>query len=403
MKRDGTESCPLSKIIELINTGAPPMTITIETGDVCCVALELSKTSWVCAFAVPGDGKAIVHKIKAGEVDRLIGFLDSSKARAERQLGRTLQIVLCYEVGYDGFWLARLLLARGIHTIVFDPASFLMPRRGRRAKTDRLDAEGMTRTLRAWLAGDREAARDVQIPSVEQEDAKRIERERKYLVEERTSIAGRIKGLLALHGIWLSGKRIGKGLRKRLGAMMTGDGRPLAPFLRRDIERMLRRYDLVSDQIAEVEADRKEALSEKTGRFPHAEKVHLLATLGAVGETTATVLVAEIYHRSFETRRHVASFVGLAPSPYRSGDTDRDRGISKAGTKLARQTLVELAWFWLRYQPNSKLSLWWRQRFGDKGMRGRKVGIVALARKLAIALWRFVEDGVVPEGATLKV
>ena len=122
--------------------------------------------------------------------------------------------------------------------------------------------------------------------------------------------------------------------------------------------------------------------ADKSGRFPQAEKVQLLATLGAVGETTATVLVAEVYHRSFETRRHVASFVGLAPSPYKSGDTDRDRGISKAGTKLARQTLVELAWFWLRYQPNSKLSLWWHERFGDKGMRGRKVGIVALARKL---------------------
>jgi transposase len=126
-------------------------------------------------------------------------------------------------------------------------------------------------------------------------------------------------------------------------------------------------------------------------------------TLDAVGETTATVLVAEVYHRTFETRRHVASFVGLAPSPYASGETSRDRGISKAGTKLARQTFVELAWFWLRYQPNSKLSLWWRDRFAGTGMRGRKVGIVALARKLAIALWRFVEEGVIPEGATLKV
>jgi len=379
------------------------MTTTNDTRNVCCVALELSKTSWVCAFAVPDDGKTIVHKIKAGDINRLFGFLDSSKAKAEQQLGRSLDIVLCYEVGYDGVWLARLLIARGIRTVVFDPASFLMPRRGRRAKTDRLDAEGMTRTLRAWLEGDREVARDVQIPSVEQEDAKRIERERKYLVEERISIVGRIKGLLALHAIWLTGKRIGKGLQERLDKMITGDGRPLAPFLRRDIERMLRRYDFVSDQIAEVEADRKVALSDKSGRFPHAEKVQRLATLGAVGETTATVLVAEVYHRSFETRRHVASFVGLAPSPYKSGDVDRDRGISKAGSKLARQTLVELAWFWLRYQPNSKLSLWWRERFGGTGMRGRKVGIVALARKLAIALWRFVEDGVVPEGATLKV
>jgi transposase len=344
-----------------------------------------------------------VHKIKARDVDRLIGILSSSKAKAERELGRPLHIVLCYEVGYDGFWLARLLIARGIRTVVFDPASVLMPRRGRRAKTDRLDAQGMTRTLRSWLSGDREVAREVLIPTVAQEDAKRIERERKYLVEKRTGIVGRIKGLLALHGIWLSGKRIGKGLRERLDRLKTGDGRPLAPFLRRDIERMLNHYDFVSQQIEEVVADRKLALADKTGCFPHADKVERLAMLGAVGKTTATVLVAEVYHRTFETRRHVASFVGLAPSPYNSGETDRDRGISKAGTKLARHTLVELAWSWLRYQPNSKLSLWWQERFGGMGMRERKIGIVALARKLTIALWRFVEQGVVPEGATLKV
>jgi transposase len=374
-----------------------------DSVNVCCVALELSKKSWVIAFSPPPEGgKNSLHQIAAKDISRLFGFLESARLKAEREASRPLEIVVCYEVGYDGFWLARVLIAKGIRTIVFDPASFLMPRRGRRAKTDRLDAEGMTRTLRTWLSGDREVARDVQIPSVEQEDAKRIERERKYLVEERISIVGRIKGLLALHGIWLTGKRIGKGLRERLDRMTTGDGRPLAPFLRRDIERMLRRYDLVSQQIEEVVADRREALADNSGRFPHAEKVRRLAMLGAVGETTATVLVAEVYHRTFETRRHVASFVGLAPSPYASGETSRDRGISKAGTKLARQTFVELAWFWLRYQPNSKLSLWWQVRFGGAGMRGRKVGIVALARKLAIALWRFVEDGVIPEGATLK-
>ena len=245
-----------------------------------------------------------------------------------------------------------------------------MPRRGRRAKTDRLDAEGMTRTLRAWLAGDREVARDVLIPSVEQEDAKRIERERKYLVEERIGIVGRIKGLLALHGIWLTGRRIGKGLRERLDMLRTGDGRPLAPLFWRDIERMLCRYDFVSQQIEEVVADRKKALADKGGCFPQAEKVQLLATLGAIGETTATVLVAEVYHRSFETRRHVASFVGLAPSPYNSGDTDRDRGINKAGTKLARQTLVKLSGSGSATNPTASLhcggtSVWqmeWRQQ-----------------------------------------
>ena len=332
-----------------------------------------------------------------------MGFLEGARSKAEREASRPLQIVVCYEVGYDGFWLARLMIARGIRTIVFDPASFLMPRKGRRAKTDRLDAEGMTRTLRAWLSGDHEVARDVQLPTVEEEDAKRIERERKHLIERRTSIVGRIKGLLALHGIHLSGKRIGKGLQERLNHIETGDGRKLAPFLRRDIERMLRHYEFICDQIKEVEGDRKSALADESGKFPHREKVHRLSTLGAVGETTATVLVAEVYHRRFETRRHVASFVGLAPSPYASGETGRDRGVSKAGTKLARQTLVELAWFWLRYQPNSKLSLWWHERFGGMGMRGRKVGIVALARKLVIALWRFVEEGVIPEGAMLKV
>jgi transposase len=319
-----------------------------------------------------------------------------------RDASRSLEIVLCYEVGYDGFWLARLLIARGIRTIVFDPASFLKPRRGRLAKTDRLDAEEMTRILRTWLSGDHAVATAVRIPTVEEEDAKRIERERKNLVEERTRIVGRIKGLLALHGIWLSSKRINKRLQDRLDTMITGDGRPLPPFLRHDIERMIRHYEFICSQIAEVEADRKMALTDETSSFPHQDKVRRLATLGSVGETTATVLVAEVFHRTFETRRHLASFIGLAPSPYASGDVSRDRGINKAGTKLARQTLVELAWFWLRYQPNSKLTLWWHERFSGQGMRGRKVGIVALARKLAIALLRFVEQGVVPEGATLK-
>ena len=169
-----------------------------------------------------------------------------------------------------------------------------------------------------------------------------------------------------------------KRLQGRLDTMMTGDGRRLPPFLRHDIERMIRHYEFICGQLAEVEADRKLPLTDETSSFPHRDKVRRLATLGSVGETTATVLVAEVFHRTFETRRHLASFIGLAPSPYASGEVSRDRGINKAGTKLARQTLVELAWFWLRYQPNSKLSLWWHERFGGMGMRGRKVGIVAL-------------------------
>jgi len=375
----------------------------IKSVATCCAALELSKSSWLCAINSPHNGKTEVHKIKARDVAQLIDLLRRNKMRAEKALGRPVEIALCYEVGYDGFWIARLLIENGIRTVVFDPASFLMPRRGRNAKTDRLDAEGMTRTLRKWLNGDCEIARSVQIPSVEQEDAKRLERERKNLVEQRTSIVARIKALLSLHGIWITAKGISKKLIKRLDDLKTGDGRHLAPFLRRDVERMLRHHAFICEQITEVEADRRKALSDGGNRFPHSDKVQRLEELRGIGETSATVLVAEVYHRSFATRRHVASFVGLAPSPYKSGDMDRDRGISKAGTKLARQTFVELAWFWLRYQPESQLSLWWNERFANQGMRGRKVGIVALARKLAIALWRFLEEGLVPEGATFKV
>lgn len=368
----------------------------------CCVALELSKTVWVCAFSPPDGGRTSTYKLRAGDVDRLLSILDEGRRRAMQGAPATVEIVICYEVGYDGFWLARLLLARGIRTIVFDPASFLRPRRGRIAKTDRLDAEEMTRILRTWLSGDESIARAVQIPTIEEEDAKRIARERKHLVEQRTRIVGRIKGLLALHGIWLMNKRIKKDLQEQLDTIRTGDGRPLPPFLRRDIERMLRHYAFINEQIAEVELERSAALADATSTFPCREKVRRLAMMGGVGETAATVLVAEVYHRSFASRRHLASFIGLAPSPYASGETSRDRGINKAGTKLARQTLVELAWFWLRYQPQSKLARWWHERFKNQGMRGRKVGIVALARRLAIALWRFVEHGVVPEGATLK-
>jgi transposase len=292
------------------------MTNQPDVLDTCCVALELSQSTWICGFSSPLGGKCCI-KIAPGDVRALVSFLQAQHEKAEREAGRSLSTVVCYEAGYDGFWLARL-------------------------------------------------------------------------------------GLLALHGIRLASKGIGKRLRDRLLTLRTGDGRGLPPFLRRDIERMLRHHDFICGQIAEVEADRRLALKSEVSSFPCRDKVHRLAKLGGVGETTATVLVAEVYHRSFATRRHLASYIGLAPSPYASGQVSRDRGINKAGTKLARQTLVELAWFWLRYQPQSGLSRWWQERFAGKGMRGRKVGIVALARKLAIALWRFVEHGVVPEDAVLK-
>jgi transposase len=373
-----------------------------DVRNVCCAALELSQTSWLLAFAPPDGGRVGTHKIKTNDVERLMYLLREQQIKAEKETARSLSTVLCYEIGYDGFWLARLLNARGLRAVIFDPASFLMPRKGRLAKTDRLDAEGMTRTLRSWLGGDDSVVREVRIPTVDEEDAKRIERERKHLVYQRTRVVGRIKGVLALQGIRLPSKGIGKGLGGDLVNMKTGDGRPLGPFMRRDVERMLRHLEFINQQIAEAEADRGQALSVPSSSFPCRGKVKTLTKLDGIGETTATTLVAEVFHRTFPTRRHVAAYMGLAPSPFASGAVSRDRGISKSGSKLARLAVVELSWFWLRYQPASKLARWWRERWADKGMRGRKVGIVALARKLAIALWRFVEEGVVPEGATMK-
>jgi transposase len=310
-----------------------------EAHDICCVALELSQSKWLCAFSSPEGGKVSLHTIKAGDHAHLIEWLDRQRARAELALGRRLQLAVCYEMGYDGFWLARILLKIGIRTVVFDPASFLRPRRGRWAKIDRLDAEGMTRILRSWLGGDSSVAREVRVPTVEEEDAKRLCRERKTLVDERTRLVGRIKGLCALHGILVPGKRIGRRWIARLDEHRTGDGRPMPPFLRREIGRLLRRYEMIEELLAEVERDCQTALVEPASQFPAKDKAQRLATLGGVGPTSALLLVAEIYHRSFDTRRHLASFVGLAPTPHASGDVSRDRGIGKAGTKLARQTV----------------------------------------------------------------
>ena len=377
------------------------MSAIYNVQDVCCVSLELSKSTWVCAFQAPGEDKASVHNLPARDIAGLEKVLRRLLHATEVRLARPLQMVVCHEAGYDGFWISRSLVARDFNVIVFDPASFLRPRRGRVAKTDRLDATGMCRTLRCWLGGDRSVASSVRIQSVEEEDAKRIGRERKYLIQQRSRVVSRIKGLLALHGIYVDVKGIGKRLTSVLTSLKTAEGVELPKFIRRDIERMVQHWKLLAEQIATVDKERAEAIrSEAT--FPHADKVSRLSKMGGVGEISATVLVAEVYHRKFGSRRHLASFIGLAPSPYSSGETSRDRGINKSGTKLARCTLVELAWFWLRYQPQSELSQWWHQRFGKAGMRGRKVGIVALARKIAIALWRYVEFGVIPAGATLK-
>ena len=366
------------------------------------VAMELSKTSWLLAARASPSGKTSSHRLNGGDVAGLLALLRRLQAREQREGGHDVEVILGYEAGYDGFWLQRRLAAEGITCWVMDPGSLQVDRRARRAKTDRLDAAMLLRALMAWWRGDRAVCSMVQVPSVEREDARRTHRERQRLIAERVQHVNRIKGLLATQGIY-DVQPLRRDRWERLDELRTGDGRELPPRLRREIEREFKRLELVLEQIAATEAERDAAVAVPAADDADAAKVVQLAKLGGIGTELATVLVREALHRSFTNRREVAAYAGLTPSPYASGERHRDQGISKAGNPLLRKAMVELAWLWLRYQPDSALARWFTERVGTVRGRMRKITAVALARKLLVALWRYVRTGLVPEGARLKV
>lgn len=369
---------------------------------ICTVAIELSRSRWIIGALPPRGTKVAVATVAGGNTEQLMAHLNRVEARLKREFGERVEVKICFEAGYDGFWLARFLRDRGLDVYVLDASSFLISRRGRRTKTDRIDVEAMTFTLRAYLAGDPSVCRVVPIPTPEAEDAKRISRERTRLASERTRHVNRIRGLLALHGIRAIKGLWGGGWRAQLDMLETGDGRPLGRHIKAEIIREFERLHLVLEQIKVLEAERRDTLLDPVSTFPDRAKVVQLTKLAGIGELSATLLVAEVFHRRFSTRRHLASYLGLAPTPYASGDVERDQGISKAGNKPARTLLVEITWAWMRHQPTSELTAWYRRRFAENGARSRKVGVVAMARKLAIALWHFVEHGVIPSGAVLN-
>jgi transposase len=303
--------------------------------------------------------------------------------------------------GYDGFWLQRRLAAEGITCWVMDPGSLQVNRRARRAKTDRLDAAMLLRALMAWCRGDRAACHMVQVPSVAREDSRRPHRERQRLVAERVQHVNRIKGLLATQGI-TDYQPLRRDRSARLDELGTKDGRKLPPRLRREIERELKRLELVLEQLEAVETERDAAVAAPAVDDADAAKVALLARLGGIGNELATVLVREGLFRSFTNRKEVAAYAGLTPMPFASGERHREQGISKAGNPLLRKAMIELAWLWLRYQPDSALARWFTERVGSVRGRIRKIAAVALARKLLVALWRYVTAGLMPEGARLK-
>jgi transposase len=361
-------------------------------------ALELSKNSWLLAIQFPDRDNPSLYPIRGGNAEGLMAKLDAARDRVAKVTGQTPKVTLCYEAGYDGFWLTRLLEQRGIACLVMEPASLQVNRRARRVKTDRIDVESLLHTLIAWCRGERHVCSMVVIPSVEEEDIRRSHRERDGLVRERTAHINRIKGLLFGQGI--RGINVKKHYKTLAPAeLVTGDGRPLPKRLGREITREIQRLAMVQEQLVEVERERDLALTpcEATER-----KRHELLRLKGIGPTFSAVLSREVYYRRFANRRQVASYIGLAPSPYDSGDSRRSQGISKAGNSLVRYTMIQAAWLWIRHQPNSALTQWFRRRTEGESKRMRCVMIVALARKLAIALWRYVELGLIPEGAVVK-
>ncbi|MCZ6859606.1 MAG: IS110 family transposase [Alphaproteobacteria bacterium] len=361
-------------------------------------ALELSKSSWLLAIQLPGRDNPSLHPIKGGDTDSLMVKLDAARDRIAKVIGRAPKMTLCYEAGYDGFWLARLLEQRGIECLVMEPASLQVNRRARRVKTDRIDVESILHALIAWCRGERHVCSMVVIPSVEEEDLRRSHRERDRLVRERTAHINRIKGLLFGQGIrGINLKSRSKSLKP--ADLITGDGRALPERLGREVAREIERLAQLQAQLVEIERERDSA---PTPCVASERKRHELLRLKGIGPSFAAILAREVDYRHFGNRRQVASYLGLAPSAYDSGEGRRSQGISKAGNSLARYVMIQAAWLWIRHQPRSALTLWFQRRTEGQTGRMRCVMIVALARKLAIALWRYLEHGLIPEGAILS-
>jgi transposase len=365
------------------------------------VSLELSRSTWLVTSLTPGSEKLSKHSVPGGNGPALLDLLARLRTRAEQRIGGSVEIVVIQEAGLDGFWVHRLLEANGMESHVVDAASIAVPRRHRRAKTDVIDGETLLRTLMAWKRGEPRVCSIIVPPSAGEEDRRRISRERDALLRERIQHTNRIRGLLFSQGI-SDYNPLRRDRRDRLEMLKTGDGCPLPPRLKAQILREIERLEVLLHQIAEVEAER-DMLAQMKRPAVSGSPVASLARLKGIGPEFASVLYLEGLFRSFGNRRQVAAYAGLVPTPWKSGQISREQGISKAGNPRLRKTLVELAWLWVRHQPDSTLSRWFRERVGAERGRIRRISIIALARRLLIALWRYVTHGEVPDGAVLKI
>jgi transposase len=354
------------------------------------VAFELGDRSWKLSL---GDGVRAPSRCTVAAGDATAVLMAIAKAKARCHLAADAPVRSCYEAGRDGFWLHRWLSDQGIVNLVVDPASIEVNRRARRAKTDRLDSDKLLSMLMRYYGGERRVWAIARIPTPEQEDERRVHRELGRLRQERTAHSNRIRSLLVLHNLRV--ERIGG---RRWAPWWAQQAGQLLPGLRAEIEREFERLSLVARQIRMLEAQQERQV--RSGAQP---AIAVLSRLAGIGTGSAWTLVKELFGwRQFHNRREVAGCLGLAPTPYASGTSEVEQGISKAGNKRARWLMVELAWSWLRFQPASQLSQWFKERFAGGGKRVRRIGIVALARRLSIALWRYLEQGEIPLGARLK-
>jgi transposase len=360
------------------------------------LAFELSQNQWKLGFTIGVAQRPRIRNISARDLPALQAEILAAKKRFE--LPADTPVLSCYEAGRDGFWIHRYLEENGVQNLIVDSSSIEVSRRARRRKTDKLDVSKLLPMLIRFHSGEQKVWRVVRVPSWEAEDARQLHRELMTLKSERTRHVNRIKGLLISQGISISVK---PDFTDQLETIRLWDGSRLPEALVMRLQREYQRWVLVNQQIDQLSVHRKELL--KTSQQPSVEQVRQLMCLKGIGINSAWLFVMEFFSwRDFRNRREVGACAGLTNAPYQSGDSSRDQGIEKAGNRFVRAIAIEIAWSWLRYQPESKLSQWYQRRFGHGGKRQRKIGIVALARKLLIALWRYLETGTLPEGSILN-
>jgi transposase len=365
-------------------------------GSTLFLSFELGESTWKLAFTTGRGQKARQKTITGRQLDGIVAEIDRARRRFGLPAG--CRVVSCYEAGREGFWLHRWLLSRGIKSHVVDAASIEVNRRLRRVKTDRMDASRLLALLVRFAEGERSVWSVVHVPSPEQEDRRHLHRELLTAKRDRTRLANRIQGLLANQGVRADWR---KPLSAQLSMLRLWDGSALPAGLCERLGHEWDRLELLNQQIEGLERTRREQIREAAD--PASEKAKRLVALKAIGSNSAWLYVMEFFGwRKFRNRREVGALAGLTPTPYQSGESSREQGIAKSGNRHVRAMAIEIAWGWLRFQPKSQLARWYEERFGRGSSRLRRIGIVALARKILIALWRYLETGVVPEGAELK-